>query len=331
MENRIQNLLDEANRELAFKKDLIVNPSRVFVNPHNGRIAMQNAEFALNEWSVGQFCNRLAIPTKYYKTLPAELQAANANHWIEQQDREKDWMFRTRQHDGLGLIRGILSERYSPYDDHEILEIANKLVGGRPGVKVEMAFRDDTGLHVRVTFDDLTAAVGKTIDGKPDLHRVGFHLSNSEVGARSIRIQPMVFRLVCTNGLMAWSTDGDVFEQRHVYLRHHEMEARVAEALVGAVKAGDGVLDKLMEAKETRVEDPFKAIEKLAAGRKYSQKFTDNVKNEWTREPERNAFGVIQAFTAAARSMKPDDRLEIETDAGRMLKNVKSLATVGAE
>lgn len=328
MENRIKNLLDEANRELQFKRDLYVNPSRVFVNPKNGRVHMEGAEFELNDWSVGQLCNRLTIPTKYYKTLTPDLQAANANHWIEKQDREKDWMFRTRQNDGLGLVRGILSERYSPYDDHEILDIANKLVGDRDGVKVEMAYRDDTGLHVRVTFDDLTAAVGKTIDGKPDLHRVGFHLSNSEVGARSIRIQPMVYRLVCTNGLMAWRTDGEVFEQRHVYLRHHEMEHRVAEALVSSVKAGDEVLDKLMEAKETPVADPFKAIEALAAGKKYSQKFAENVKTEWTREPEKNAFGVIQAFTAAARALKPDDRLEIETDAGKMLRNLKTLVTV---
>ncbi len=51
-----------------------------------------------------------------------------------------------------------------------------------------------------------------------------------------------------------------------------------------------------------------------------SQKFTDEVLSSYEAEPEPNRFGLINAFTAAARQLAPLQRIEMERFAGTLLE-----------
>jgi hypothetical protein len=63
-------------------------------------------------------------------------------------------------------------------------------------------------------------------------------------------------------------------------------------------------------------------IRRLAASRKLSLKLTDEVLSSYQIEPSPTRFGVINAFTAAARSLAPLDRIEVERYAGSLLSAV---------
>ena len=51
-----------------------------------------------------------------------------------------------------------------------------------------------------------------------------------------------------------------------------------------------------------------------------SQKLTDEVVARYVAEPEPNRFGVINAFTAAAQTLAPLQRIETERFAGTLLE-----------
>lgn len=324
--NRLQSILTELHSELEYKEDFMIHPQDIRMN-NQGMMVSRGKELNhhVTDWALGQLAGRLnaGLPIRYLRKCPPELQALNVNHWIEKFDYEKDnpWLVRTRTGSNNGMVRGFLSERYSPFDDHEIIEILNKFFGeAKSDIEVNWWHRDDTGFHLRILFNDLTTSVGTLADGKPDIHKVGLHIENSEVGKKSIRITPLVWRLVCSNGMMGWAVDGDVFKQRHLYLKPHEMYGRVAEAIGTALRVGDGAIEQLIQAKETFIADPLEVIKQLSEKNKYSKEFTEKAQGKFMEEEGNTAFHVIQAFTRACQeTSNADFRTGVETDSTKML------------
>lgn len=331
---KLQTILDELQREVESKNDFMIHPADIRMTKE-GKLRSRGRDlndFNITDWALGQLSSKLDVgmPIRYLRKCPPELQAVNVNHWIdakfEKADRDKfnPWLIRTQTNNmGNGIVRGMLSERYSPFDDHEIMSILNQfLSGSEADIDVKWWHRDDTGFHLRLVFNDLTTTIGTTPDGRPDVHKVGLHIENSEVGKKSIKITPLVWRLVCSNGMMGWATDGDIFSQRHLYLKPHEMYGRVAEAIGTALKVGDASIEKLIQAKETPIEKPLDVIAKLAEKHKYSKEFTEKVQGKFMEEEGNNAFYVIQAFTRACQDLSADNRTGVETDSTKMLEQL---------
>ena len=326
--NRLHSILAELQAEEKTKHDLIIHPKDFRMNNKGMLISRDKSiNHHVTDWALGQLASRVdaGLPIRYLRKCPPELQAINVNHWMEKfDDKHTPWLLRTSTGQENGLIRGILSERYSPFDDHEIIEILTQFFGKQDAdIEVNWWHRDNTGFHLRILFNDLTTTVGTLADGKPDVHKVGLHIENSEVGKKSIRITPLVWRLVCSNGMMGWSVDGDVFKQRHLYLKPHEMYGRVSEAIGSALKVGDAAIEELIQAKETPIEDPLEVIKKLSEKNKYSKEFMEKTQGKFLEEEGNTAFHVIQAFTRACQETKnPDFRTEIESDSTKMLRQL---------
>ncbi|SFX74990.1 protein of unknown function [Thermoactinomyces sp. DSM 45891] len=320
--NRLQQILKGLETEDTQKEDLIISASDLTYREDGLLYDRYNRinGYSLNDWSTGQFAQRLNIPSRYFKSCPPELRSINAAHWMQKLEPDTDWMLRTMKH---GVVRGLMSDKYVPFDDLDILDVLNEILK-KSGAeyKIEMWNRDDSGCHLRITFPDLTTSVGKLENGNPDTHLVGFHLMNSEVGKSSIRISPMVYRQICTNGLMGWRKNGDAFQQRHIHLRHNEIYTRVLEAVGQAIQLGESMINELLKAKETEVENPLAIIKKLANDNKYSQKFTNTIQDSFAREQGNTAFHVVQSLTLAAQTLDTDSRTEIERTASRLLSKL---------
>lgn len=295
----------------------------------SGRLFDLNHErlngFELTDWATTQLASKVGIPVRYFKSCPPELQAQNFNFWAEQQ--RGNYLLRGRDLGGGNrLARAILSaDHYSRIDNGHIVEILQKILGNgeKAGYGIAMWHLDDGGFHLRITFDDLTTQIGKLKDGSPDTHKVGLHIINSEVGKRSITIAPMVYRLVCTNGLMAWRNDGEIFTQRHVHLKDHEIYGRVAEAIGTALKAGNDIVSELVIAKQTAIINPLDIIAQLAEDKQYSKALTDTLSLSYAANQAQtgsNVFSLVQAITETAQQAShPDTRIELERDAGRLM------------
>jgi len=325
----LDELMEKLTMEEKSKKDIVIDPRTLYMC--DGKLESLtkawDGRLDLTEWGLSQLSSRLSIPVRYLRECPPELMDRNVNHWLHNRNLSDAWMLRTRGAGNLGLVRGIVSDKYSKFDDVELVEILKSLLdeSGKDYKLVQMN-RDDGSTHLRLTFPDLETTIGTTLDGKPDVHQVGLHITNSEVGKRALNIAPMVYRLVCTNGLMRWVNDGDTFNQRHIYLRHNEMLGRVSEAVGKGLRVGNELIDSLVAAKSHKIENPFDVIDKIAKDRKYSQALTDKVKEAYMIEPGKDAFYLTQAWTRAAQGLSADDRADLEFEAGSLLDKFMAVA-----
>jgi hypothetical protein len=116
-----------------------------------------------------------------------------------------------------GTVRGLLSSKYRILDSYDMLETILP-VAQEKGLQVVSSEVTDRRLFIKLLSPKLTSEV------KPgDAVQYGLTVSTSDVGAGSVRVEPLVYRLVCQNGMIANTAirkfhvgksqgDGDVFE-----------------------------------------------------------------------------------------------------------------------
>lgn len=154
-----------------------------------------HGQFNINDLGHEQIAGRLAIPQKYYdrmRTDEPRLLKLNVNTWLSQEPKEKR-MVRTLD----GNVRAFLSDRYRPLDNYDLAEIAfDRLT--KAGCRIESTELTERRLYIKAVTDRIRYEVRKG-----DVVQAGIVISNSEVGCGSVKIEPLVFRVVCLNGLIA--------------------------------------------------------------------------------------------------------------------------------
>jgi len=312
------------------KADHIVPTGSIMLSKSSGVLTGSSNELHsifgyLNDWSATQFFSLLGMPGNYFKKLyfnkDYHLIDQHVNHNLLKLDPRKPLFIRTREfEENGGLVRGILSDRYSVFDNIHLVEILDQIFGNTDQeYDINSHVINDLSFHLRITFPALDVDMGETTTGENDIIRTGVHITNSEVGRRSVTIEPLVFRLICSNGLMGWSSTGAGFRQRHMWLKQQEMYNRVAEALVESLQAGSTAINLLSESRNVKVDDPLAIIEDLAKENNITKKDTELIKTSFAEEPEHTIYGVVNSFTRAARTMEADKRFDMEILSGKIL------------
>ena len=203
----IRNVVQQINKDVKSKKDYIVTLNALEVTTSNN--TYPNLEFtdapdqySLTDHSMNQLCGKLEIGTQYLrKCLPVsqELVAHNLNFWIKN-TKSKELMVRTIERDSdelPNIARAVCSNRYKRIDnDVVVTHSLNKLM--------------DLGLDIKyINYDRDTlnvTAINPKVEGEVsegDVVQSGVTITNSEIGSGSLIIQPFIYRLVCTNGMVA--------------------------------------------------------------------------------------------------------------------------------
>lgn len=95
-----------------------------------------------------------------------------------------------------GEVRAILSERYRTLDNLDLVTHIIPVLQEH-NCRVESANITEQKLYIQASFPSLEREVKVG-----DAVRAGIILRNSEVGAGSVSVKPMLMRLVCTNGMV---------------------------------------------------------------------------------------------------------------------------------
>ena len=188
---------------------------------------------SLTTWASGQLCARLGIPAPYFRKCPLDLQDAQANHWLQHgpQKHGEKWLLRAKDES----LRAVLSERYSPLDNATLLDELQMLLPD--SYRVDWFGLQDESLHLRVVDP------ARTRELLPDdALTVGIHLVNSEVGMRSVTVDALVYRLVCTNGLIRLVKGKSLLRQRHLHVSQHRFVGALGEAIDQAMKESEKFL-----------------------------------------------------------------------------------------
>lgn len=145
-----------------------------------------------------QIGSTLGIPAKYYdqmRKLKPELLAENVNAWFA--DREQSYMIRSMDYGNGRVARALLSDRYRRIDNMEIASVVLPLFAGQPDMQVMSCEVTENRMYLKIVNKRLEMDVvpGDTVQG-------GVIISNSEVGLGAVSVQPLLYRLVCTNGMV---------------------------------------------------------------------------------------------------------------------------------
>lgn len=213
-------LAQEVTRVAASKKDFVVPTERlraeVSTSPHTDerwtkpalQLVLDNGRagrFGLNTWAASQLAGYADIPKAYFDRLSIEkpeLLASNVNHGF---DRLVSAAKRERKNESRlvrtldGNVRGLLSSRYRILDSHDMLEAVLPTMIDR-GMEVVSSELTERRLFVKALSPKLTAEVKKG-----DAVQYGLVISTSDVGSGSVRVEPLIFRLVCLNGMISAS------------------------------------------------------------------------------------------------------------------------------
>lgn len=197
--HNLQEIAKELTRQLKTKKDYVAPTREVEMIINNTFPEMRvngYGTFDITETAHGQIAQRLGIPQRYYDKMRGDnegtsLLRENVNHWLS---REKDpKLIRTMD----GKMRAFLSHRYRPLDNFDLAEVTLPIIRDM-GCRVESAALTDNRLYIKAITERVTAEV------KPgDVVQAGIVISNSEIGLGSVKVEPLIFRLVCTNGMIA--------------------------------------------------------------------------------------------------------------------------------
>lgn len=199
--------LNELAIEIARQKnamaDYMVEPSRLQMDIIDDDLKIRVLDNAGNDrispLDIGVYAHRqigsyLSIPQAYYdlmKDKNPKLLGINVNDWLGQSTDRR--MLRTLD----GEARAFLSDRYKRIDNYDIAQVTLPIISQIPDVQIVSCNLTPGKMYIKAINPRLFANV---VPG--DTVQAGIIISNSEVGLGAVNIQPLVYRLVCENGMV---------------------------------------------------------------------------------------------------------------------------------
>lgn len=336
-------LAEELERQLSTKVDMIVpTPLMHHVTDTGGATALLieapdgSKRFTATESCRRQLADRLKIPFAYFermRTDQPELLDRNVNTWLHKEPEQR--LIRTLD----GRARAFLSDRYRRLDNYDLLEHVLPILRELPGARFESMELTETRMYVKVVTPRIEFEIQPG-----DVVQAGVVISNSEIGHGSLSVQPLVYRLVCRNGLIApdramrkahvgrlqeasteeitiFRDDTLAAEDKAFYLKVRDVvQAAVSRASFEqtAVKMRSTLGIKLTG-------DPVKAVEVLATRYLLNEQERSGVLRSLIAESDLSGYGLVNAVTGYAQEVDNYDRAtELEQLGGRLLDQSKA-------
>jgi hypothetical protein len=339
-------LAQEIQRQAAVKADFVA-PVHALSITSNDRTTLSiedHGVYAVTPSTHRQVGAHLGIPADFYDRLhgsvadlrdPFEpdrsLYEATVNALFRARPADERRLVRTLD----GNARAFLSDRYRPLDHDEILE---RVLPALSEFELDWTQSSlevtDQRLYMKLVNPRVQAdvRVGDTV-------QAGVIVSNSEIGLGSFSVTPLIFRLVCRNGMIRQDFakrkyhtgarlggDGDT----HEYFRDDTLRARneatvleMRDLIRGALSEAvfGKILDSLREAAGIRiVGDPVKAVEQLQTRFNLTNDEKGSVLRALVEGGDLSMWGLANAVTSVAADAGTYDRsTELEAIGGQVL------------
>ncbi len=278
--------------------DESVDVRDVRMDPEDGSLVVGSSHYPLQPHALTQIGTKLGIPAGYLQRCEPDLRAQNVNRWLEQESGDVFLRFDRAE------VRAILSTRYRPLDNHEVV---NALLAVMP---------EDTRLRFELTVTRMEVQlVGNHGDGSL---RDGLHLTNSEVGAASVSLSALIYRGICLNGLIM-GTGSYTWSKRHIgatdlQVAFNDQVPHLIEASAEARGAFKGTTSVV-------VKDHEKAFERIAERYQLTKQQHGAILEAYQAEPGVSLYHVINAVTRAGNhpELAIEPRRQLQEVGGRML------------
>lgn len=292
------------------KHDIVVEPGKIRWQAYDGEFRVQvdgGDPFSLSEWAECQLCARLGIPVKYFRSCPADLKRMQIRYLIKHNcDKDTRWRLRLKGN----TVRGLVSGSYQPFDNRAVTSVWES-IGQSERFQYE-SLLDDTSFFLRAIVPDGKSG-GDNLGGL----LTGFYLRNSEVGRSGISAGPVVYRLVCSNGLVVAQDRKALMYKRHIWIDESTISEMLNHAVTGAIDLSQKTTELMAASrrKPVSLDILVHRLDELELEERLRQQAID----AFLSGEDHNLFGMVNALTATARLLPPHERYGIERLAGEVL------------
>ncbi|OZA27533.1 MAG: DUF932 domain-containing protein [Hydrogenophilales bacterium 17-61-9] len=329
----------ELKRQLGSKQDLLVPSQQMeHTTSNNGvstvtikNVGGENMAYGITELARRQLAEKLKIPFPYFERMRAEqpnLLDDNVNTWLSSGDERR--MIRTLD----GKVRAVLSDRYRRLDNYDLAEHVLPILQGLPGARMESVELTATRMYLKVVTPKVNFEVAPG-----DIVQAGVVVTNSEVGHGTLSVQPLVYRLVCKNGLIASdralrkthlgrileadTASAVLFEEDTLRADDKAFFLKVRDVVQACVSQASFNLTAEKMAKTMGIKivgDPVKTVEVLA--NRYSLNDTERagVLRHLIEEHDLSGYGLVNAVTGYSQEIEDYDRAtDFEALGGKLI------------
>ena len=323
----LTELAIELDRQRKVKKDYLLDTRYVKMDAMENffQITLINDEqrantiLGVNDIAHRQIGSTLGIPAKYYDKMRAEnpdLLSTNVNSWFNETPSVR--MVRTLD----GTARAFLSERYRRIDNYEIAEAVLPIIAQIPDARVASCEVTEQRMYLKVVNPRLETEVSPG-----DVVQSGILITNSEVGLGSMAIQPLIYRLVCSNGMVVndaatrryhigrgneANEDYTLYSDETLKADDKALMLKVQDTVKAVVDATrfEKVVQMMRDAKDAKItsSDIPKMVELAASDYGLTKKEGGGILDYLIRDEELSLYGLSNAVTRAAQDAESYDR-----------------------
>lgn len=334
----IEKLYEELDRQRDIRIDLIANTKNLTVrsNSVSSMISVATGSdilsYAVSEVAHRQIAERLNIPFKYYERLRREypeLLDSNINGWLERNPEKR--MLRTLD----GKMRAFLSDRYRRLDNLELVDHVMPVIAEMKGCEVISCDVTETHLYLKIINKTMKSEI---VPG--DVVQAGFVISNSEIGLGALKVEPLLYRLICKNGMISkdfthkkYHTGKQVDDTDNAYELYSDatLEAddkayflKVQDIVRAAVDESRFALtvDKMRTAMNIQTgENPVETVEILGDRYLLNKNERGSVLRHFIMGNDYSHYGLVNAVTRSSQDVADYNRAtELERIGGSLLE-----------
>lgn len=326
--NSLVDLATEVERIESVKNDYLLNSKMVQMYNDSSLVVDGLGEFDINQYAHGQIASKLGIPKQYYDNMTAipDLRSANVNAWLNKNEKSKYYV-RTLD----GTARAFLSDSYRPIDNYEVLssflpvmqEIAHD---------VKSCSITEKKMYMQVVFPKIEMEIVKG-----DVVQQGFILTNSEVGAGAIDLKHLIWRLVCSNGMIGMSTlrkyhvgskmtnDSDIFKADTQRAELESFKLRFRDILTDMMNQKHFIeqCNFLKIAVDDKISNVTETVQNITKRFGLNEKHNGLIIQNMAEEGNINRYGLANGLTALAHSLENIDAQYEAEKMGSIVINMK--------
>ena len=328
-------LATELERQSETKKDFVASTSVLEMTPE-GELTLETEtssnEFPLTDNCHAQIATKLDIPAKYYNRMrkeAPELLATNVNEWFHNKPERR--MIRTLD----GQARAFLSDRYRRLDNYDLASAVLPILLeiGLNKKDIVSSELTDTRMYIKVINKRVELEV------KPgDVVQAGMVISNSEIGHGSLKVEPLISRLICKNGMISQDYSQKRYHvgrqvsdtESHELYRDETLKAddtafflKVQDTVRAAVDITkfSTIVEQMRSATERKIEgNPVRAVELVSERFGFNSNESGGVLQHLIQGGDLSAYGLLNAITRTSQDVENYDRCtELERDGSRVL------------
>ena len=294
--------------------------------------------FAPTNWAMGQAAQLVGAPAAYLRSLPAPLVADCLNYGFHvERDAQDVGVLLTKN--GDSIMRAMTGPRYGRIWNGDVVDALRDRFGdgvtgpfkvpGIWGESLDTVTADNTTLYAgdRDMFVFLADEVNRIElpgrrDGRTGSLARGFFVSNSEVGAGTLRLKTFLFDFVCQNRIVWGAHELEEIAIRHTASAPDRFVEEVTPALLAYSQASAGNIERvLMTAQRSKIDKVEDFLSKRFGPKVGQRVAAAHIADEG--RPIETVWDVVTGATAYARSIPwTADRIEFETMAGDLLDDV---------